>query len=168
MLRSVRMLTLAALVLSTSFALAADKADQASKATGKKARTAAPAGKQLDATPKPLKAGDKDENVKIAAAKNDRKNVPEAPPEKGGKGRGGGAGSCRVLVSNYTGLLIDVFIDGAHVGMVGRYNDGTMYTGSGTTMFYARAQYDDGSYDTWGPQAMTCESGGLMTWNLRP
>jgi hypothetical protein len=157
-----RSVTIPALITCLLLALpsfAADKA-AAKKSAGKE-------GKEVVSTSKTASGKDKDPNIKMAAMKNDKKKVAEAPPEKGGKARGDGPGSCRVVIDNWTGYIIQAFVDGDFVGTVSRFGDGHMYVGSGATLFYARAEFDDGSVLTWGPQALDCEAGGATTWKLK-
>jgi hypothetical protein len=113
--------------------------------------------------------GSADPNVKNNAAKNDPKGQAEAPPNKGGKadaGRGFGAGWCEVSASNYTRYYTKIYVDGAYRGMVGPFDTGTVTVGTGTTTFYARADFDDGSYKFWGSYVFNCSYAHNVNWQL--
>jgi hypothetical protein len=87
-------------------------------------------------------------------------NVP-APPNKGGTGR---QGVCQIHVDNRTGLYVRIYVDGDYKGVIGPWGDGITYTLSGATTLYGRANYDDGTYSSFGPQVVSCY--GTFTWSL--
>lgn len=122
--------------------------------------------KEVVTSAKSVKSADKDPNIKTESATNDKKSVPEAPPEKGGKGRGIGPFGCRVTIDNWTGYIVNAYVDGNYVGVVGRFGDGSMFVGNGPTLFYARANFDDGTSLTWGPAVLACSPGGQTTWKI--
>lgn len=87
-----------------------------------------------------------------------------APPNKGGeKSRGI---ICDVHVDNRTNLYIYVWVDGNPEGMMGPFGDLYTWAVAGPTRLYARADFDDGSRMTWGPQIVQCPTGGIYTWRL--
>ena len=129
---------------------------------------AAKGGKEATVAAKPLKAGEKDANVKNPDAKNDKNSAADAPPNKGGKARGQGPWGCRIVVDNWTAYVVKTFVDGDFVGTVGRFGDGGMNIGNGATLLYARAEFDDGTSWTWGPTAVECPAGGRYIWKIVP
>src|SRR6266849_4222448 len=88
--------------------------------------------------------------------------------DKAGKSKTGGYGpyTCVVHVDNRTGWIINVWIDGHLRGVVGGGGDLYVATGNGATTFYARADFDNGTYVPWGPRSFTCS--GSYTWTLWP
>ena len=107
-----------------------------------------------------------DANVKSTSAQNDSKKAAEPAIQKGGKTRGYGPYTCVVHVDNRTGWIINVWIDGHLRGVVGGGGDLYVATGNGATTFYARADFDNGTYVPWGPRSFTCS--GSYTWTLWP
>lgn len=101
----------------------------------------------------------KDENIKSKSEKNDPNAKATAPPSKGGdKTRGG---TCQVHWDNQTQWKIQVFTDGAYQGLLGPYADAyEWYEGTSGTL-YGRADFDDGSVLTWGPQRAVCRGGAF-------
>ena len=95
-----------------------------------------------------------------------------APSGKGGPTtRGSGSEVCSVHVDNQTPWLISVYVDieksGYELtGEVGRYGDLLGATGNGSTSFYARATFNDGSTKEWGPAFHNCPAHGTFTWTL--
>jgi hypothetical protein len=118
-----------------------------------------PAGDKDVVTAKGQKSrGDaKDENIKSKSDVNKASAPAPAPAEKGGeKSRGG---SCQVHFDNATPWKIQIYVDGQYQGMVGAYGDATeWYYGTAGTL-YGKADFDDGSSLTWGPQRAICVNG---------
>jgi hypothetical protein len=156
MSRALSLLAVLSLAALTSSAIAAEKAAKKD------------VGKEVVAASKTLKAGEKDPNVKSLGGKNDHSKVPDAPPDKGGKSRGPGPWGCRVVIDNWTGYIVQTFVDGDFVGNVSRFGDGSVVVGNGATLLYARAEFTDGSSLFWGPQAVECPAGGRYRWKLTP
>jgi hypothetical protein len=159
-----------AVVLVFALALATPAAAQEAKAKAEPAKAKA-AGKAevVKEKAKDGKGGATDANVKSNAAKNDPKGTAEAPPNKGGKAdasRGFGGGWCEVTASNYTRYYAKIYVDGAYRGMVGPFDSGTVTVGTGTTTFYARADFDDGSYKYWGQYVFNCAYAHNVTWQM--
>lgn len=69
-------------------------------------------------------------------------------------------------VDNRTNLIIKVFVDGTYRGLVGPWGDLYTYTLVGGTGLYARADFDDGTYSSWGPRVISCY--GTESWTLTP
>lgn len=105
-----------------------------------------------------------DENIKMGRAANKADaNVP-APASKGGdKTRGSGS---IVHVDNHTNWYIDVYMDGSYCSTVSPWGDSYCYVGSGSTRFYGKADFTDGSSLTWGPLVQSVD--GTFTWKLWP
>lgn len=115
------------------------------------------------ASTKPKKgSGAADSNIKKQQVKNDPSMAGKTAP----RGRGAGPYACVVHVDNRTLLYSKVYIDGDYVGMVGPAGDVYVRTGNGTTTAYVRADFDDGSYNYWGPVSFDCE--GSFTWRIWP
>ena len=115
----------------------------------------------MNTTAKPEK---RDENITKARAPNTPGTQEPAPAARGGDATRGS--SCTVKVENHTGLYIDVYLDRVYRGTVGPWGDFYRYVGCGETRMYARADYTDGTYDTWGP--VYHQVSGTFTWRLRP
>jgi hypothetical protein len=75
------------------------------------------------------------------------------PPSKGARSRGG---YCSVVFDNWSGYYLDCYIDGYYEGYVGPYSNGSMTVSGGITRAYAKAEFDDGSYRSWGPVTANC------------
>lgn len=103
-----------------------------------------------------------DANIKTHRGANDpAANVP-APAAKSGEKAA--AAGCVVHIDNRTTLNIDVYLDGAFRGTIGAWGDLYRTVICGGTRFYARADFTDGSYSSWGPNVETVL--GTYTWRL--
>ena len=113
-----------------------------------------------------MKAPANDPNIKNSSEKNNPSATAPAPPSKGGPSKFGTSKLCRVMVDNHTQWKIQVYIDGDYEGLVGPY--GELYTVAtpGSTKFYGRADFTDGSVITWGPTIYQLAPGGTFTWKL--
>ena len=96
-------------------------------------------------------AATSDQNIKVAAGTNDKAIVIPAPPKKGGKVTRGDSGSCPLYVDNRTGFWVTVYTDGNYRGQLSPYGNSVGWVGCGSTTFYGRADFTDGSYRSWGP-----------------
>ncbi len=134
-------------------------------AQGKMAKKAASTANMASDKAGKSKSG-ADANVKSTSAQNDSKKAAEPAIKKDGKTRGYGPYTCVVHVDNRTGWIINAFIDGSFRGVVGGGGDLYVATGNGPTTFYARADFDNGTYIPWGPRSFTCS--GTYTWTLWP
>jgi hypothetical protein len=76
-------------------------------------------------------------------------------------------GACRIAIDSRRNLYIKIFIDGEFRGVMSPNGDSVAYAYSGGTRLYARADFTDGSYTSWGPEHFYCEDGSSYTWTLR-
>ena len=106
-------------------------------------------------------AGD-DPNVVAGTEVNSRSKksdvVPPASKAPAGKA------SCAITFDNFTDLFTKIYIDGRYAGTIRPYGDLAASAVPGTTVLYARADYDDGTADAWGPIRMTCQA--KYVWRL--
>lgn len=152
-----------ALALVLGAALATSAPAQEKKAPEKKAE----ASDTIKANAQAGKAGAADPNVKKADVTNDPKAAAgKAPAHRGATTRGFGPGVCGVAVENWTALYTKIYVDGTYRGTLGPWDEGIVFTGSGATTMYARADFTDGSYKYWGPSVVNCPRGGRHTWEL--
>jgi hypothetical protein len=98
-----------------------------------------------------------DPNVKTTRGNNNTQR---------GSTRGSSTRWCGIYWDNYTDLYVDVFVDGEYEGTVAPMGELQTYAIAGATRVYARADYDDGSYDYWGPNTFTCNAGRNYTRRL--
>jgi hypothetical protein len=104
----------------------------------------------------------KDANIKSDSDLNSAKGMQNAPPSKGGpKARGY---ATWFTADNWTPWIIKVYINGAYVGAVAPYGKATGEYEAGNYVLYARANFTDGSFLTWGPIAISLDSD--YTWKL--
>jgi hypothetical protein len=110
--------------------------------------------------------GGADANVKEDAGTN-TKGKPSglpAPAEKSGeKSR---QALCAVMFDNYSDLWIKTYVDGRYTGAMRPWGELHTYAVAGPTRLYARADYTDGTYDSWGPINISCTS--RFRWRLDP
>lgn len=105
-----------------------------------------------------------DANIKTHRAANDPAASMPAPALKSGE-KAATVG-CVVHIDNRTTLNIDVYLDGDFRGTVGPWGDLYRTVICGGTRFYARADFTDGSYSSWGPNVESVL--GTYTWRLSP
>lgn len=127
----------------TGFAADAEKKD-----TKAVTQVVKPKTQDTDAKVKTAKGKGKDPKIKTPRAMNKSSDKSSnAPPSKGGvKTRSIWGG---VLIDNRTNLIVDIYLDGVYRGTVGPWGDMYREVVAGTTNVYCRAEYDDGSYDSW-------------------
>jgi hypothetical protein len=103
-----------------------------------------------------------DPNVTPAPEVNvrDRPSGVVPPTGKGTAGRP----QCLVTVDNHTDLITKAYIDGRYSGTIRPYGELAMSTAPGSAVLYARAEYDDGSADAWGPVRVSCRT--KYVWRL--
>jgi hypothetical protein len=70
------------------------------------------------------------------------------------------------VLDNSTPWYIDVYVDGSFRGTMGPWDDAQAYAIAGNTRLYARAEFDDGSVRTWGPNVVFVGRGETYTWRL--
>lgn len=103
-----------------------------------------------------------DPNVTPAPEVNVRdKPSGVAPPARTGSG---GRSECLVTVDNHTDLITKTYIDRRYSGTVRPNAQLVMSTATGAVSLYARAEYDDGSADAWGPVQVRCRT--KYVWRL--
>lgn len=100
---------------------------------------------------------------KVAALK---RPVNEKNPKPEAKTRGDvyGANYSDIIIDNYTGYSIDIYVDGSFRGTIAPYDKKVTWAVPGNTSLYGKATFDDGSYLYWGPN--TIYTGYEYTWQL--
>ena len=91
-------------------------------------------------------------------------NEKNPKPEKKTRGDVYGSNYSDILVDNYTGYSIDIYVDGSFRGTIAPYDKKVTWAVPGNTRLYAKATFDDGSYLYWGPS--TTYTGYEYTWTL--
>jgi hypothetical protein len=106
--------------------------------------------------------GGDDPNVKPGAEINvrDRPSDVVPPATKVQSGRA----LCAVTFDNHTDLITKTYIDGRYAGTIRPFGALSASTPPGSAVLYARAEYDDGSADAWGPIRISCRTNYL--WRL--
>jgi len=94
-------------------------------------------------------------NIKEAKPVND--DVVAAKPDE----QAARTDYCKVIVSNYTGYTVDIYVDGYYEGTVAAWSDGYTYAVSGRTELYGLSV---GGTVQWGPKTVDC--GYEYTWEL--
>lgn len=116
-------------------------------------------------------AGTTDDNIRAGGMTNTRGGAAAdvvVPADKAtGTAARGQASYCVVHFDNRSDLIIRTFVDGRYVGAMRGWGDVSAYAIPGATRLYARADYSDGSYDSWGPVVVDCPAGSTYTWRLR-
>jgi hypothetical protein len=111
-------------------------------------------------------AAAQDPNIKTPRSTNKAAQKP-APPNKGGsQPTTRGVAVCTVVVDNWTGYWIDIYVDSDYSGTVNPWGDGYTYAIAGGTRLYGKATLDNGSTITWGPRNVDCPPNGTYTWKL--
>lgn len=87
-------------------------------------------------------------------------------PEDKSRGNVYGADYSDVVVDNWTGYYIDIYVNGNYRGTVSPYDKRVTWAIPGTNSLYAKAVFDDGSYLYWGPKVTY--TGYQYTWRLNP
>jgi hypothetical protein len=75
-----------------------------------------------------------------------------------------GANYSDIIVDNYTGYSIDIYVDGSFRGTIAPYDKKVTWAVPGNTRLYGKATFNDGSYLYWGPN--TTYTGYEYTWKL--
>jgi hypothetical protein len=96
-----------------------------------------------------------DPHIKEAKPVNDEV-VAKKPAEEAAR-----TSYCKVIVENWTGYTIDIYVDGYYEGTVAAWGDGYTYTYSGNAELYGKSV---GGTVTWGPKYIDC--GSQYTWQL--
>jgi hypothetical protein len=92
------------------------------------------------------------------------KNKP-APPSTS-RGDVYGPDYSDVVIDNWTGYYIDIYVNGNYRGTVSPYDKRVTWAIPGTNTLYAKAVFNDGSYLYWGPKVTY--TGYSYTWKLNP
>ena len=66
--------------------------------------------------------------------------------------------SCSVTFDNQTDLITKTYIDGRFAGTIRSFGEISASIVPGTAILYARAEFDDGTADAWGPVRVTCRT----------
>jgi len=92
------------------------------------------------------------------------KSKPVAPTSS--RGEVYGANYSDVVVDNWTGYYIDIYVNGNYRGTVSPYDKRVTWAIPGTNTLYGKAVFNDGSYLYWGPKVTS--TGYTYTWKLNP
>lgn len=108
-----------------------------------------------------FRGGDDDPNVKTDVAINVRKKSSDvAPPAKTPVQQQ----LCAITFDNQTELFAKTYIDGRYSFTIRPFSEVSTGAVPGSTMLYARAEFDDGSADAWGPIRVNCRT--KYRWRL--
>ncbi len=77
-----------------------------------------------------------------------------------------GADYSDVIIDNWSGYYVDIYVNGNYRGTCAPYDKRVTWAIPGQNTLYAKAVFDDGSYVYWGPQ--TTVTGYEYTWKLNP
>ena len=108
-----------------------------------------------------LRGGDEDPNVKTDLAINVRKKSSETPPPAKPPVQ---QQMCAITFDNQTELFAKTYIDGRYAFTIRPFSQVSTGAVPGSTMLYARAEFDDGSADAWGPIRVNCRT--KYRWRL--
>jgi hypothetical protein len=103
-----------------------------------------------------------DSNIKSKREANGTGAGPVAPPKKGGPKTRDVTGW--LDVDNWTAWYVDIYTNGSFRGTVPPWGDLYVWTNAGDQL-YARADFSDGTWKYWGPQAAW---NGQAFWRLWP
>lgn len=106
--------------------------------------------------------GGEDTNVKSAPEVNVRNKASDVVPPAGKSSAG--KPQCAIRFDNHTDLIAKTYIDGSYAGTIRPYGALEASAAPGSTLLYAKAEYDDGSADAWGPIRVSCRTKYL--WRL--
>ncbi|HEY9362159.1 MAG TPA: hypothetical protein VIQ00_02775 [Chitinophagaceae bacterium] len=90
-------------------------------------------------------------------------NDKDRPKDKS-RGDVYGADYSDIIIDNWTGYTIDVYVDGDYRGTIAAWDKKVTWAIPGNTKLYAKATFSDGSYLYWGPS--TVKTGYEYTWKL--
>jgi hypothetical protein len=116
-------------------------------------------GKNVELKAQVSRGGEADPNIKSGPPKANKAAAVVPTASRDGR-------ACTVHIDNRTGWYIQIYLDGDYRGVVGPMGDGYGAVISGPTRFYARAEFDDGSVRTWGPDQVYCPDDATYTLNL--
>jgi hypothetical protein len=95
---------------------------------------------------------------------NNTKGKPAAPTST--RGDVYGADYSDVVVDNWTGYYVDIYVNGNYRGTISPYDKKVTWAIPGTNTLYAKATFNDGTYLYWGPKVTY--TGYQYTWKLNP
>jgi hypothetical protein len=98
------------------------------------------------------------------AALNKPANEKNPRPQTKTRGDVYGANYSDIIVDNFTGYSVDIYVDGSFRGTIAPYDKKVTWAIPGNTHLYGKAVFDDGSYLYWGPT--TTYTGYEYTWSL--
>ena len=93
-------------------------------------------------------------------------NDKAKPAAPGTRGDVYGADYSDVVIDNWTGYYVDIYVNGNYRGTVSPYDKRVTWAIPGNNTLYAKAVFSDGSYMYWGPKATY--TGYSYTWKLNP
>ena len=102
-------------------------------------------------------------STEVAALKRPS-NEKTPKPEIKTRGDVYGASYSDIVIDNYTGYSVDIYVDGSFRGTIAPYDKKVTWAVPGNTRLYGKATFDDGSYLYWGPY--TTYTGYEYTWQL--
>jgi hypothetical protein len=146
------LLIVAVMTLSVSVATAQAKPTQAKTANPK-------AGKKKQTIELSAQTAPTEEVTNLQRPVNDKNN----PVEKN-RGDVYGDGYSDIIFDNWTGLYIDLYVDGSYRGSVAPWDVKTTWAIPGRTRLYAKASFTDGSYNYW---SLTVNTGYQYTLKLK-
>jgi hypothetical protein len=112
-----------------------------------------------------LRGGGPDPNVTAGTEVNVRPTPPTVPPPAPSPTKPGGAPAlCSVTFENDTDLITKTYVDGRYAGTIRSRSELSASISPGMAVLYARAEFDDGSADAWGPVRVTCRT--KYRWRL--
>ncbi|MCY7377474.1 MAG: hypothetical protein LH472_16070 [Pyrinomonadaceae bacterium] len=114
------------------------------------------------------KGADSDPNIKQGEMLNDADAPMGLPTAKGGGNSKGAAYDCEVQLDNWTGWNVKIYINGNYRGVLSGGAESTLYYTPGQTTIYARADFTDGSYYTWGPKTYQCGANQFIYFKMNP
>ena len=114
------------------------------------------------------RGGEADPNIKQSKETNDPNTTMEAPSKKGGATTRGQGGYCEVQFDNRTKWYIKLYVDGDYRGTLSPYGDAVVLALPGSTSVYARANFDDGTFNYWGPSSYSCGPGQYIPFRMLP
>jgi hypothetical protein len=91
-------------------------------------------------------------------------NEKNPRPESKSRGDVYGANYSDIVIDNFTGYTIDIYVDGSFRGTIAPYDKKVTWAVPGNTRLYAKAVFNDGSYIYWGPTVTY--TGYEYTWRL--
>ncbi len=113
------------------------------------------------------KSGTNDPNIKEDETDTNDPDTAAGtlPSFKSGSSKSG-VGECQIKLDNYTAYFTKIYINGIYKGKLYGGNESTLYYTPGQVTIYAKADFDDGSSWTWGPQTWSCGPNQYIYYRL--